>query len=76
MEGTPRAKRKTGEEAVHAGFALLLTERRAVVFPRGERPSRLTVLQRFQCWTIDLTSYGQLVEGLKPANRFRRLWAD
>jgi hypothetical protein len=39
-------------------------------------PSRLTVLQRFQCWTIDLTSYGQLVKGLKPANRFRRLWAD
>ena len=29
-----------GEEAVYAGFALLLTERRAVVSsPRGERPA-------------------------------------
>ena len=34
MEGTPRAKRR-GEEAVYAGFALLLTERRAVVSSRG-----------------------------------------
>ena len=39
-EGTPRAKRKTGEEAVYAGFALLLSERRAVVSSRGgERPA-------------------------------------
>jgi hypothetical protein len=33
--GTTRAKRKTGEEAVYAGFASLLTERRAVVSSRG-----------------------------------------
>jgi hypothetical protein len=35
LEGTPRAKRRRGEEAVYAGFALLLTERRAVVSSRG-----------------------------------------
>ena len=36
MEGDPpRAKRRRGEEAVYAGSALLLTERRAVVSSRG-----------------------------------------
>src|ERR1700692_4099817 len=35
MEGTPRAKRRRGREAVYAGFALHLSERRAVVSSRG-----------------------------------------
>ena len=34
MEG-PRERSVDGEEAVYAGFALLLTERRAVVSSRG-----------------------------------------
>ena len=33
--GSPRAECRRGEEAVYAGFALLLTERRAVVSSRG-----------------------------------------
>jgi hypothetical protein len=38
--GDPASEASTGEEAVYAGFALLLSERRAVVSsPRGERPA-------------------------------------
>jgi hypothetical protein len=38
--------------------------------------SRLTDPKRFQCRTIDLTTNGQIVVGLKQANRFCRLRAD
>jgi hypothetical protein len=44
-----------------------------LLFLRG---GRLTDPQRFQCWTIDLTGNGQIVVGLKPANRFCCLRAD
>jgi hypothetical protein len=35
INGGSRERSVDGEEAVYAGFALLLTERRAVVFSRG-----------------------------------------
>jgi len=41
-----------------------------------DRQGRLTDPKRFQCWAVDLTGNGQRVDGLKPANRFCRLWAD
>jgi hypothetical protein len=37
---------------------------------------RLTDLQRLQCPIVDPASDGQLVDGLEPANRFCRFWAD
>ena len=36
----------------------------------------LTDPQRFQCWIVDLTGNGKLVDGLEPANRSFRLRAD
>jgi hypothetical protein len=49
------------------------TGRNRFVVPARDR---LTDPQRFQCWTIDLTGNGQIVVGLKPANRFCCLWTD
>ena len=36
----------------------------------------LTDPQLLQCRAVDLPGDGQLVDGLKPANRLLRLWAD
>ena len=41
-----------------------------------DRQGRLADPKRFQCWAGDLTGSGQRVDGLKPANRSCRLWAD
>jgi hypothetical protein len=37
---------------------------------------RLTDLQRIQCLIVDPASDGQLLNGLEPANRLPRFWAD